>query len=290
MHCPIYRNRFLSPFAVDTMARCGWRRPVEFENSPDSFQVSCHRSRGINRLFHHVCEIDSLYLRLPFTDIDSVEISAFYDNRLEDSSLVLIFSQDRVMPIMATAEYVKDNSPFEFDLVVENSGPEGVELTLGYDSHRLESPESQMWLGGYETAVIPFHAQLTDSDSLELMIVIQDRFRRYHPYLATVPYPPQGHTDVDNGSWELPVGSIKAYPNPCRERLVISPVFQSRSIEVEIYNVTGQLVNRLSSRSDGDIIWEARNSHGEKLPTGIYFVRVAGLKGGAWTRKIVLLQ
>lgn len=290
MYSPIYRNRFLSPFGVDTTVPYGWRRPIISDMRPDSFRICCYRPGGGDRLSQYTCGVDSLYLRLPFTDIDSIEIFACHDDRLEGSSLVLIFDRDRAMPIKAAAEYRQDGSPFEFDLIVDNLGREDLELTLGFDRARMEGPDRRIRLDGLGTVAIPFRGVISPSDSMEAMIVFRDRSGRYQPYLAAVPYPPPAHTDVDDrGQDQLPV-SIGAYPNPCREKLIISIELPTRGVEVEIYNVTGQLVARMNAPAGGDIVWEARDSRGERSPAGIYFVRVQGLKGGAVTRKIVLLR
>ena len=82
-------------------------------------------------------------------------------------------------------------------------------------------------------------------------------------------------TDIDDKQAALPVeASISAYPNPFNLSTTISVEGISRG-EVKIYNISGQLVEGLTfgasgSQSNHNILWEAVDSKGKPLPTGVY--------------------
>jgi hypothetical protein len=73
--------------------------------------------------------------------------------------------------------------------------------------------------------------------------------------------------------------TVESYPNPFREETVIR--FENRKecrITLEVYNVNGQLVNRLFDAEAGagshEIGWNGNNSSGSRVAEGIYFYRL----------------
>jgi len=85
-------------------------------------------------------------------------------------------------------------------------------------------------------------------------------------------------TDVKDN---LPGSSVRAgsYPNPFREETVIRFETQKESrVILEIYNINGQLINRLFDAETGsgihEVGWNGSNSAGNRVAEGIYFYRL----------------
>jgi hypothetical protein len=84
--------------------------------------------------------------------------------------------------------------------------------------------------------------------------------------------------------------SLAAVPNPFRGsttfQLLVPQGIESRgSSSVEIFSVAGCRVRLLDPGvrppGDGGVIWDGRDDSGRKVGPGVYWCRVAGLKGGA---------
>jgi len=85
------------------------------------------------------------------------------------------------------------------------------------------------------------------------------------------------------------------YPNPFNPTTTIAFAIggESADVELEIYNVAGELVRTLA---DGEmpggrhtVVWNGRDDDGRTVSSGVYFVRLA-CSGEAQTRKIALLK
>ena len=98
-----------------------------------------------------------------------------------------------------------------------------------------------------------------------------------------------GYTDytaISSGSNLPDVQTIDVYPNPFNATCAIEATGA-----VEIFDISGRMVRHLESNSDGKLarmLWDGRDAAGKKLPSGIYFVRLAGESDGA--KRIVLLR
>ncbi len=75
--------------------------------------------------------------------------------------------------------------------------------------------------------------------------------------------------------------SLSAYPNPFNSSTTIS-ISGAEEPEIGIYDITGRLMTVLGTK-DGRAVWEAR-----ELSSGVYFARVAGERGGAALRLVLL--
>ncbi|MBW8334722.1 MAG: leucine-rich repeat protein [Prolixibacteraceae bacterium] len=77
---------------------------------------------------------------------------------------------------------------------------------------------------------------------------------------------------VDDSIW------FKCYPNPFSEEITIEIHNPKRSnVKAEIYNFTGQLIKNLSIENTDkhiEIIWNATNDLGQKVPSGVYFCKI----------------
>jgi flagellar hook assembly protein FlgD len=84
------------------------------------------------------------------------------------------------------------------------------------------------------------------------------------------------------------------YPNPFRPSTTISfALAQEEHVRLEVYNAQGALVRTVldGPRPAGryDVVWNARNDSGNRLGSGVYFVRLtAGTVQEM--RKIVMLR
>ena len=83
-------------------------------------------------------------------------------------------------------------------------------------------------------------------------------------------------------------------PNPiCGSARFAFALPRSGRVDLSVFDVAGRRVARVLSgdRSAGryDILWEARDSRGVRLPAGVYFLRLEA-EGEAHARKVVLLR
>jgi hypothetical protein len=92
---------------------------------------------------------------------------------------------------------------------------------------------------------------------------------------------PDGHFggDTTGISIEEPpslpkVLSLEAYPNPFNSSTTIKiDGFMGKEVEIGIYNIEGRLIDKLQTK-DIKIIWNAKNSDNEPIPSGIYFAKI----------------
>ncbi|MBC8465620.1 T9SS type A sorting domain-containing protein [bacterium] len=107
----------------------------------------------------------------------------------------------------------------------------------------------------------------------------------------------------ENGFSELEISAIDesqveefemftAYPNPFNGITTFSyQLLDRKSISLEIYNISGRLIQRLipgkGNSVRGELIWDAMN-----LPSGIYYAKLAidGKNSGLGALKLLLLR
>ncbi|MBU1700161.1 MAG: T9SS type A sorting domain-containing protein [Candidatus Eisenbacteria bacterium] len=87
---------------------------------------------------------------------------------------------------------------------------------------------------------------------------------------------------------------LRTTPNPSYDQVVISFALQDAGIVMlDVFDVTGARVARLlrSSMEPGarSVPWRCTNDQGERLSSGVYWLRLAGPRGSA-TRKVVVLR
>jgi len=78
--------------------------------------------------------------------------------------------------------------------------------------------------------------------------------------------------------------AIQAFPNPFNAACRISAPG-----EVEIFDVSGRLVRKLTPNSDSHVIWNGDDENGKSLPSGIYLARTSTPQGYQ-TKSITLLK
>ncbi|OGS24644.1 MAG: hypothetical protein A2297_07005 [Elusimicrobia bacterium RIFOXYB2_FULL_48_7] len=91
----------------------------------------------------------------------------------------------------------------------------------------------------------------------------------------------------------LPISeNIHAYPNPAQPSVANPMKFRiagATGLEVNIYTVSGRLIRKLSSAA-GEILWDGKNSDGEKVGRGIYIYKITSNSGDTVTGKIALTK
>ena len=88
-----------------------------------------------------------------------------------------------------------------------------------------------------------------------------------------------GYVEEDQAE-KMQVTFLDVYPNPFSEKIEIkfSVGRSAKSVELKIYDVTGQLIrdfsiNQLTNQLVNKIIWDGRDDAGEKVSSGIYFLK-----------------
>lgn len=87
---------------------------------------------------------------------------------------------------------------------------------------------------------------------------------------------------------------LTSYPNPFKKQTKISlDLDQSSQVSVSVYNIKGQLVNTLAdtfwSAGSQDIIWDGKNSQGQLVGPGIYFIR-AKSESFSLSKKVLIIK
>ncbi|MBU1873442.1 T9SS type A sorting domain-containing protein, partial [bacterium] len=87
---------------------------------------------------------------------------------------------------------------------------------------------------------------------------------------------------------------LQNYPNPFNPETTIEYALPKQSkVTLTIYNVLGQqvrtLTNTVQNAGNYSIVWDAKNNHGEAVPTGMYLY-VLSTNEQRMTRKMVLMR
>ncbi|MDD3875039.1 MAG: DUF2271 domain-containing protein [Bacteroidales bacterium] len=74
---------------------------------------------------------------------------------------------------------------------------------------------------------------------------------------------------------------IYIYPNPARDNISISfNLLKDKPVDISVYNMKGQIVKHIASLIQADaghniMSWDATNDSFQKLPNGVYFIRIS---------------
>ncbi|MDD3235461.1 MAG: T9SS type A sorting domain-containing protein [Candidatus Cloacimonetes bacterium] len=84
--------------------------------------------------------------------------------------------------------------------------------------------------------------------------------------------------------------SLNAYPVPFSSTLTLSPQSSKTGIvDIQIYNMKGQLLNSLAALPGQSIEWNGLDSKGNKTGSGIYFIKASQL-GATTTNRVIKLK
>jgi hypothetical protein len=82
--------------------------------------------------------------------------------------------------------------------------------------------------------------------------------------------------------------SISAYPNPFNSAVTISFSGAGNApISIGIYDINGRIVKSILT-TNGNVLWDGSNDHGQIVSSGVYFVRATSQKAIATTRLVFL--
>jgi len=87
---------------------------------------------------------------------------------------------------------------------------------------------------------------------------------------------------------------LRIHPNPTKNNVTISySIPQSTNISLKIYDATGRLVKSFSLPASNfssatSIIWDCSDEANKRLPSGIYFVRLASNDVSTVTKLLIL--
>ena len=98
-------------------------------------------------------------------------------------------------------------------------------------------------------------------------------------------------TSIANDDNVLPLNvQLSAYPNPFNSTLQITTITDSPGM-LSIYDILGGLVREYDyDIGKTSITWDARDTRGHPLSTGVYFIRLKGGDGSTISRKVIYLK
>jgi FlgD Ig-like domain len=94
--------------------------------------------------------------------------------------------------------------------------------------------------------------------------------------------------------WNANYSDELIYPNPSSGAVNIAfSLEQTERIELSIFDESGRLVRRLLSgdlvqAGQFQIVWDGRDSGGNKVPGGVYFWKIMGENGDSAAGKLIL--
>ncbi|NLG17234.1 MAG: T9SS type A sorting domain-containing protein [Fibrobacter sp.] len=82
-------------------------------------------------------------------------------------------------------------------------------------------------------------------------------------------------TSVLNSLFRGSQKSIRAYPNPFREKVQIDlGSLNTRDVKIEIYSVGGNLIRKLTPGKTSQMFWDGKDKSGTAVSPGAYLIRV----------------
>lgn len=168
---------------------------------------------------------------------------------------------DIIYPDLETA--VTTNTWFDLRVDVKKFNSEYVDLKY-YVFDKLV-----LWMAGTVEALLADNVGLGGFKGQYGQVVYFDDFKIYGP---------SGYTSAGEKTAMQPIG-IKVYPNPVESNSTIEFDLNSPlDTRIDIYNVTGELVKRLSlpkpKSGVNRIQWDGKNSQGQRVEAGTYYVQV----------------
>ncbi len=189
------------------------------------------------------------------------------------------------IPSGLEVQFQRDNSNQVY--IISNDAPvAGAYISIAMNGELLESGYSSA-NGIYEIAT-----DLSDIELYDIYVSKSGHTSVYEQFMPSITLDVDDETD--NSILPLKFELFQNYPNPFNPTTTISfDLPQKSDVMVQIYNILGQTVEKfyLPNNQAGrvSIDWEAYDSNGSPLPSGVYFYRVSAGEL-IETRKMTLLK
>jgi hypothetical protein len=118
------------------------------------------------------------------------------------------------------------------------------------------------------------YSNLRTNSSSEYNILSDNLFREYLGLLGVDDFIDETNEDI------LSVTTLSGnYPNPFNPETTISfNIANQTNVELNVYNLKGQkvktLINDKLSKGAHKVVWDGKNSSGQKVSSGVYFYRL----------------
>lgn len=289
----VYRYRFLTLFAPDSEAVGDWQK-IDGGLRPQGFTITRYESTKDDSIEIWNQSPDTLLRLLPNGPGDSIAIRTGCGEAAEEEALTLIYDSERTLPITAAIACGSCDSIANLclcQLQVVSHASEPTTVRLGLDQCRMAAPVNRITIPPLESVTVPITITRPADESRPDIIILDEDSRHRYPYLVIVDYAWTGPSAVnDPVGFPGPHRLFSVTPNP------ITPGNQARFRAraafgpVEIFNILGQRVQRISITPGKDASWDGRDSDGRLLPAGVYFARMADGRNQSSTVKIILVR
>ncbi len=184
-----------------------------------------------------------------------------------------------------------------------NDNPDGsILITYGYN-HSTEQyyatttlvPGEGYWIAAYQDCDLTVSSGALTSAPVAQGLENQPQWQEFVAKFGSTPPPPPGAMGLNLPGFPVKKFTLYAnYPNPFNPTTHIRfAIDKPGKVKLEIFNILGQRVITLlnENRKPGvyEVIWDAKDAQGHKVPSGIYFYR---LKAGdkVAIKKMMLLK
>ena len=169
-----------------------------------------------------------------------------------------------------------------------NDNPDGsILVTYRYD-HSAEQyyvtntliPGEGYWIAAYQECDLAVSSGTLTSYPVVNELEKQSRWKNFVTKFGSTPPLPPGTTGLNISSLPIKKFTLYAnYPNPFNSTTHIRfGIDKPGKVKLEIFNILGQRVVTLlnENRKPGvfEIVWDAKDTQGRKVPSGIYFYRL----------------
>lgn len=240
---------------------------------------------------------DSLTANFNLTQSGYITVKAINDEG-ESYSDILFLDKDKLPPVTVRPQKISIDRMVSLDnnkIVLENSGPNNLELSLYYDRSLFVLSSNLIILeSGTNTEItVEFKGEIDSFDQINSPIIIKTT-GDYYPLIMHVTVLENGQTSVDNDELILPeefkVG--RPYPNPFNSSVRFSLAQPNQKpVQMDIYNLLGQNVfsQVLKPIRRQSVVWNGIDNMGQNVGSGIYFIRFSTDETVVF-RKAVLLK
>jgi hypothetical protein len=193
----------------------------------------------------------------------------------------LIFVGEHKINFLGRVTYIQDRlTPTKLDLLSANHSRLGSKL-----GEVTNADQQKTVIAPGDTLTLEFEAKpVPEGMTRHWFLVTNGVYSSVAPQGVDEPQPVAQ-------SWQFALGAAR--PNPTTGSVSIGyTLARSTDVSIRVYNVAGRLVRTLVKERQKpgpyDILWNARDNDGRRVPNGVYFYRMVA---GDWTsqRKVVFL-